>query len=386
MKFLIPVIALLILVAGLLGPGRETTAFAVWWLTNGEPPQVALIGPPSAVRGALEVPVDSRPAGRVDVVGAEVDGREVVPGPVVRVDTAGLPDGEHVLSVRAQDQSLRRNATTATLRFASDNTAPGLDVEPSPGSVAQGRTLLVHIRPNEPAEVQASFGGAPLRLFPAGSGYWAVLGINPDEGPGPKELVVEGRDRVGNAGRAQRSVAVEPFDFTRDSLQVPPAMLPLLAPSVRAAEDDRLKAIYQRDNGPPLWKGAFTQPVNGPISTEFGEVRSYNSGPFQGHHGGTDFQVGMGTPVLAPARGRVVLREEVRLRGRIMVLDHGGGVYTTYAHLQDWLADVGQEVEPGQSIARVGSTGLSTGPHLHWELWVAGKNVDPMEWTEREVP
>jgi murein DD-endopeptidase MepM/ murein hydrolase activator NlpD len=163
-------------------------------------------------------------------------------------------------------------------------------------------------------------------------------------------------------------------------------MLPLLAPSLRAAEDDRLKATYQRDNGPPLWKGAFTLPVKGPISTEFGEVRSYNGGPFQGHHGGTDFQVGPGTPVLAPARARVALREEVRLRGRIMILDHGGGVYTTYAHLQDWLLDVGREVEPGQPIARVGNTGLSTGPHLHWELWVAGKNVDPMEWTEREIP
>jgi murein DD-endopeptidase MepM/ murein hydrolase activator NlpD len=246
--------------------------------------------------------------------------------------------------------------------------------------------VVIHIRPNEPAEVQASLGGQPLRLFPAGTGFWAVVGVDADEQAGQKDLVVEGRDRVGNPARAQGSVAVAPFTFTRDALEVAPAMLPLLAPNVRAAEDDRLKAVYQRENGPPLWKGAFTLPVRGPISTEFGEVRSYNGSPFGGHHGGTDFQVGLNVPVLAPARGRVVLREEVRLRGKVLVLDHGGGVYTTYAHLEDWTAGENQEVEAGQPIAKVGSTGLSTGPHLHWELWVGGKNVNPLEWTEREVP
>jgi murein DD-endopeptidase MepM/ murein hydrolase activator NlpD len=128
------------------------------------------------------------------------------------------------------------------------------------------------------------------------------------------------------------------------------------------------------------------QPLLGTITTEFGEVRSYNGGPMQGHHGGTDFQATANMPVQAAARGRVVFRDEVRLRGKIMILDHGGGVFTTYAHLNDWLVDLDQEVQQRQPIARVGSTGLSTGPHLHWELWVNGKNVDPMEWTEREVP
>lgn len=386
MKFLIFFLLVLLLLAGLLGPGRPMTAYGYWWLTNSLAPEVALAGPAGAVRGPLAVTVEARPSGRVDLVGGDLDGREIPVASDFRVDTTTLPDGEHLLTVRVQDRSLRRNPASATLRFSSDNTPPSFELRPTPGSVSQGHTTVVHIQPSEPAEVQASLGGAPLRLHPAGLGYWAVVGLDPDTKPGPWELVVEGRDRVGNAGRAQGQLDVANFTFTRDTLQVPEAMLPLLSPPVRAAEDERLKAVYRRENGPPRWKGPFLLPVKGPISTEFGEVRSYNGGPFQGYHGGTDFQVGQGTPVQAPARARVALREEARLRGRVLVLDHGGGIYTTYAHLAEWLVEPDQEVEPGQPVAKVGSTGLSTGPHLHWELWVNGKNVDPLEWTEREIP
>jgi murein DD-endopeptidase MepM/ murein hydrolase activator NlpD len=386
----------LVLAAVLLGPGREATIYAFWWFTNTEPPQLVLAAPPGpsstsepgvrAVRGAIEVPVDARPSGRVDLLSVELDAQQLPPDDNVEIDTTSLPDGEHVLTVRAQDRSLRRNSALESLRFRSDNTAPNFEVQARPPNVPQGHSAIIHIRPSEPAEVSAQLGGAPLRLFAAGPEYWGVVGFDSDAEPGARDFVVEGRDRVGNAGRAGAELSVVAFEFTRDRIQVPESMLPLLAPSVRAAEEDRLMTVYRQDNGPPLWKGPFRQPVLGPVSTEFGEVRSYNGGPFQGHHNGTDFQAALGTPVQAPARGRVALHEEVRLRGRILILDHGAGVYTTYAHLSEWLVEPGQEVEPGQPIARVGSTGLSTGPHLHWELWVGGTSVDPMEWTEREVP
>jgi murein DD-endopeptidase MepM/ murein hydrolase activator NlpD len=386
LKLLLSLLVVLLITAGLLGPGRDHTAFAVWWVSNTTPPELNLPVPAGAVRGSLDVPVSTHPVDRVEVVAADFAGRPVVPGSTLKVDTGGLPDGEHTLTVRAEDRSWRRNATTATVRIRSDNTPPTFDVEANPARLALGHTTVLFIRPNEPADLQASLDGAPLPLYPAGSDFWTVLGADPDDRPGPREILVEGRDRVGNAGQSTSEITLTEFEFTRDSLQVPPALLPLLQPAVRASEDEQLKAIYQEDNGPPLWKGAFRQPVRGPISTEFGEVRSYNGAPFAGHHGGTDFQVGGGTLVEAPATGRVAFQEEVRLRGRVLVLDHGGGVYTTYAHLEDWLVEVGQEVQQGQQIAKVGSTGLSTGPHLHWELWVGGRTVDPLEWTEREIP
>jgi murein DD-endopeptidase MepM/ murein hydrolase activator NlpD len=324
--------------------------------------------------------------GRVDIVGADVDGRELAPSGSLKVDTSSLPDGDHTLTVRVQDRSLRRNAGGASVKLVSDNTPPRIEVGTPSGKVSQGHTAVLYFRSNEPAEVEAKLNGQPLPLHATGAEYWAVLGIDADDKPGPREVTVSGRDRVGNEGRGDGSFTIQPFEFTRDSLAVPQTMLPLLEASVRAREDEQLKQVYKPNASAPRWKGPFKLPVIGPVSTQFGEVRSYNGGPFQGHHGGTDFQVGAGTPVQAPANGTVVFREEVKLRGKIVVLDHGAGVYTTYAHLSEWLAEVGQEVTQGQPIAKVGSTGLSTGPHLHWELWINGISVDPVEWTEREVP
>ena len=101
-----------------------------------------------------------------------------------------------------------------------------------------------------------------------------------------------------------------------------------------------------------------------------------------------DFEIAAptGRPVLAPARGRVYKVEQVRLRGNMVILDHGLGVYTTYAHLSAVDVKVGDMVERGQAFAKVGSTGLSAGPSLHGELWVGGANVSAIEWTERDIP
>jgi murein DD-endopeptidase MepM/ murein hydrolase activator NlpD len=94
----------------------------------------------------------------------------------------------------------------------------------------------------------------------------------------------------------------------------------------------------------------------------------------------------MDTPVVAPAEGIVAFVGQLPARGNVLVLDHGAGVFSTYAHLQRFDVQVGAQIKAGQTIARVGTTGFSTGPHLHWELWVDGANVDPVEWTHRAFP
>ncbi len=179
---------------------------------------------------------------------------------------------------------------------------------------------------------------------------------------------------------------VTPHNFPRDRLEVPADLLPLLDPRVRDDEDAQLAPTYARVTRPRLWDGRFLLPVEGPIITQFGEIRSYNGGPPTGHHGGVDFAAAAGRPVLAPAQGRVALVDQARLRGTMIVLDHGLGVFTTYAHLSEVDVHIGQEVQRGQPIGKVGSTGLSTGPHLHWELRVGGVLVNPLEWTERSLP
>jgi murein DD-endopeptidase MepM/ murein hydrolase activator NlpD len=116
------------------------------------------------------------------------------------------------------------------------------------------------------------------------------------------------------------------------------------------------------------------------MTTAFGTHRPYE------FHPGMDIGVPMGTAVRAPATARVAFVGTVPARGNIVILDHGAGVYSTYAHLQQATVAVGDDVKAGQVIARVGTTGFSTGPHLHWEVWVNGANVDPLDWTHHSYP
>jgi murein DD-endopeptidase MepM/ murein hydrolase activator NlpD len=179
---------------------------------------------------------------------------------------------------------------------------------------------------------------------------------------------------------------VGPGDFPFEDVEIPTTLAQLLTPDYRAEEETMLAGIYRQVSEPPRWKGRFQAPVDGPTITEFATERAYNQGPTVGHHAGVDIVAPLGTTVLASQAGTVKLVDELKVRGNTLVLDHGHGVYTLYAHLQDVLVSPGEQVESGQRVARVGSTGLSTGPHLHWEVWVGGANVDPIAWTKLDLP
>ncbi|MEJ2750651.1 MAG: M23 family metallopeptidase, partial [Anaerolineae bacterium] len=120
----------------------------------------------------------------------------------------------------------------------------------------------------------------------------------------------------------------------------------------------------------PQWHNAFQRPIASylEISSYFGARRSYNGGPYNSSHEGTDFAAYGGTAVTAPAAGTIVLAEPLAARGGAVIIDHGLGVYSGYYHLSNIIAVPGQAVQPGDLIGEVGTTGLSTGNHLHWDL------------------
>ena len=142
-------------------------------------------------------------------------------------------------------------------------------------------------------------------------------------------------------------------------------------------------AAYMQDLGLPLVEGVFVKPVEGRITSRFGKVRRYNTGVVR-HHLGTDMKGRLGTPVVAAHAGTVTLAEELHIYGNAVILKHGPNVSTSYNHLSQITVDVGQEVTQGMMIGRVGSTGQSTGPHLHWGMEVGGTAVAPEEWTTRD--
>jgi murein DD-endopeptidase MepM/ murein hydrolase activator NlpD len=99
-----------------------------------------------------------------------------------------------------------------------------------------------------------------------------------------------------------------------------------------------------------------------------------------------DYGARQGALVLAPAAGRVVLADALDVRGNAVILDHGAGVHTGYWHLWKILVREGQSVTQGDVLGRVGTTGLSTGAHLHWEVRVGDVAVDPLQWTRELMP
>jgi murein DD-endopeptidase MepM/ murein hydrolase activator NlpD len=140
--------------------------------------------------------------------------------------------------------------------------------------------------------------------------------------------------------------------------------------AARAFEVSRLS-----HNTPRMWEPPFIAPRESRITSGFGHGRTFN-GQVQSRHTGTDFAGAVGTPVVAPARGRVALTGDFYLGGGVIYIDHGAGLVTAYLHLSEKLVTAGDIVEPGQTIGRVGATGRVTGPHLHWIVRYGPHSVD----------
>jgi murein DD-endopeptidase MepM/ murein hydrolase activator NlpD len=255
-----------------------------------------------------------------------------------------------------------------------------------PLPIVQGDTVAVYVE-NEAEGVPAgTFAGQSLSFAPYREGYVALVGLDAFTEPGRYPLELSGSGE-GVWWPLSQDVQVVAGSYVSQTITVPPELEPLLAPEVRAEEDAFLNTYYSAFSPVPQWEGLFQVPVSNTIVTApYGGARSYNGGPYEIFHTGVDFGGGLGTAIMAPAAGTVVYAGELTLRGNTLILDHGMGVHSGYYHLSEILAEEGATVTAGQVVARGGNTGLSTGPHLHWELRVMGVPVNGLQWTENPFP
>ena len=153
------------------------------------------------------------------------------------------------------------------------------------------------------------------------------------------------------------------------------------------AERERLSAVWSEVSPLPMWRTPFMEPVDEFLSysSRYGARRSYNGGPYSTYHEGLDYAAYAGTAVYVPAAGTVVVAETLYVRGGAVILDHGLAVYSGYYHLSDVQVEAGQVITAGEKIGEVGSTGLSTGNHLHWDLLVNGTWIDPAAWLTADI-
>lgn len=263
------------------------------------------------------------------------------------------------------------------------------DVSTLPAPVGQGQTMLIEVEAPGGLELSGSVLGRDLHFVADDGYYWALVGLDALTPPGGYPLVLSITElNSGDLITMQDTFTVTEGSFTTYNVVVPPSRTNLLDPGLAEAERRKVNAVFAGVSEERRWSGTFGLPLTGDLRTTaaFGQRRSYNGGPVSSYHTGHDYGADEGTPIHAPITGTVALAEPLQVRGQVVMLDHGLGVFTGFWHLSRIDVTQGQVVGRGEVLGLVGDTGLSTGPHLHWEMRVLGVPVDPLQWTAQDFP
>lgn len=243
----------------------------------------------------------------------------------------------------------------------------------------QGTAVQVKV-PNEPAakSVEVRWDDKTVPAFRAGDAWTTILGVDLDAKPGAHtaEAVLTTDD--GRLEKREITIDVAAKSYPKEPLKVGGKFVELskadLARSER--ENSEVGAIYRRITSNIVPDEAFTVPIPGETGTNFGVRRVFNGEP-RAPHSGADLHAAIGTPVHATNRGRVVLAKKLFFTGNTVIVDHGLGIYSLYAHLSRIDVKDGEVVKNGQVVGLSGATGRVTAPHLHWAMRVQGARVDP---------
>jgi murein DD-endopeptidase MepM/ murein hydrolase activator NlpD len=243
----------------------------------------------------------------------------------------------------------------------------------NPAKPGPGDIVIVTVK-GVAGPVEGKFNDKKLYFLAGKDSFSAVLGIDLFTEPGTYTLDIAANDKV-----LSRPVTVVEKKYPVQKLTLPKDMVQLSPENEARAEREQQKvaAIWPNETD-RLWNGSFMNPREGEISTKFGLRRVIN-GISKNPHSGVDVAADEGQEVYAPNSAVVTMVDDHFYSGNSVILDHGQGIYTMFFHLSKVMVKEGQQVKKGDVIALVGSTGRSTGAHLHWGVRVQGSRVDPLE-------
>ena len=371
-------------------PTPATSAAAVAAATPATPEDVVEPAEPAEEAESADAQSGADDADTTEAAPASDDAIEETPDPAATETVAAQPsdapaeDTDAATDVAAPDDAQPSPAAEAAPAPAEPPAPVPPAVTVTPAAVKQGQATLVVLSGD--VEADGAFvsidGYTGEMVFEEGVGWVGFVPITRLANPRLYHVVVD----VFNDGSYSRTfvseLLVESVPGVIDEIVLDPDNAALLAPELVAIDNETRFEQYTEPTGPRMWSGPWRLPVVGEPSGDFGVMRSYNGGPVRDWHHGYDISADAGTVIVAPARGRVVFATDLPVHGSGVILDHGAGVYSGYWHMSEIQAEVGQLVNPGDPLGLVGSTGVSTGPHLHWEVIVQGTDVDPIQWTE----
>jgi murein DD-endopeptidase MepM/ murein hydrolase activator NlpD len=257
----------------------------------------------------------------------------------------------------------------------------------------QGGTAEIIIKPVAGSTLSGTLGDYPLHFFAMGDGRMVALqGLHALLVPGVYPLLLNAALPDGTNQSFEQLVLVASGNYPKESLSVSSE---LIDPAVTAPEDKQVESITAPITPQKYWQGNFSIPVYVPSGSQpciydwFGTRRSFNGSDYIYFHSGIDYGVCFVDhpfDIYAAAPGKVIFAGPLTVRGNATFIDHGWGVYSAYYHQKEIDVTVGQQVQAGQLIGQIGATGRVTGPHLHWEVWVNGIQVNPLDWLNNTYP
>jgi murein DD-endopeptidase MepM/ murein hydrolase activator NlpD len=321
----------------------------------------------------------------------------------------GFTEGKATLTVEARDRSWRNlfqgRSASLTREVVIDLVPAQLTFQAVSHLLHAGGTGTIAYHLNkEVKESGVRVGDRFYQGFPnpkGTKGDYVVLFPVPQEGPAAFRVELVARPSLGTEVKQVVPLKAKPRRWRHDTINLPDGFLRKVASSFPVAQPNDLLGAYlevnrnlriqnheqfrkvcSHSNPQPLWSGAFQRFFGKPMA-RFGDRRTYL---YQGKtvdqqtHLGEDLASLVNSPVYAGNNGVVVLAEPLGIYGNTVILDHGLGVFSSYSHLSQIDAKVGDRVEKGAVLGRTGATGLAAGDHLHFAINLQGEFVDPLEW------
>lgn len=268
---------------------------------------------------------------------------------------------------------------------------PDVEVEPvleplvylSSTSVEQGGYILLRAENIDLSETLfTDFLGFERGFVPYKDGWYTVIPVNTAAEPGDYVLTFS-KDGF----EYSEDVTVLKREFEEQYLEVAQETLDetLEDKLARIEFDEKISPLYEIFSDTPLWNGEFICPlkVEYKITTSFGTFRTFSNGDTE-RHNAFDMAAKGGSPVYATNSGKVVFAGFLKLTGNTVIIDHGMGFMSWHYHMRKINVSAGDFIEKDTLIGEVGTTGLSTGNHLHFGLTAAGTFIDPLEMVGNE--
>ena len=267
----------------------------------------------------------------------------------------------------------------ASLVFLAD----ALAIELPEAASVPGGVALVDLPASEPP-TRATFNGKPVMVLANGSVYTAVVGLPLATKPGTHTLSI--KNTSGKVDTQQFTVTDKTYQSQHITIKNKRMVNPEKRDMERIGREQRQikKALASwHEQSPETLR--FLLPVEGPVSSPFGLKRFFNE-QARKPHSGLDLAAAEGTPIKAPASGRIADTGDFFFNGNTVLIDHGRGLVTMYCHMSRIDVEPDQQVAAGEVIGAVGKTGRVTGAHLHWGVSLNDARVDPMLFLKQLPP